>query len=339
MIVFLTKKNLFLFQNALLLTMENILSNQGLIHIRDQIFGDFTSETLEICLQVSNHWNECLEDLFWLSLVKYLYECGDKGGIFRGRFTTVRERIPGWDKGVQKYSEEASIEDLKEVKKSLHSLHWFTIVVGALRLCHLKLTQFLFLTDYDFSRPYPVDHYYTSSMIDLAYFDNSSIEMVKLMVDSSKEAGIDLNGTDIHGNTAFMKACKRGHLDIIKLLINSSKEFDIDLNARYIDERPRPYKKTNFGNTACIFACIKGQTEAVKWMIEKRIEFGIDITKEDNRGKNPLECVDAIIEKSKQDPGLDEVKVILENEYSKLQPVPKRRKVEPRLGYILKRLQ
>ena len=78
----------------------------------------------------------------------------------------------------------------KEVKKSLHSLHWFTIVVGALRLCHLKLTQFLFLTDYDFSRPYPVDHYYTSSMIDLAYFDSSSIEMVKLMVDSSKEVGI-----------------------------------------------------------------------------------------------------------------------------------------------------
>ena len=147
MIVFLTKQNLFLFQNALLLTMENILSNQGLIHIRDQIFGDFTSETLEICLQVSNHWNECLEDLFRLSLVKYLNEC---------------------------------------------------IVVGALRLCHLKLTQFLFLTDYDFSRPYPVDHYYTSSMIDLAYFDSSSIEMVKLMVDSSKEVGIDLNGTDIH---------------------------------------------------------------------------------------------------------------------------------------------
>merc|ERR1712062_3307 len=72
--------------------------------------------------------------------------------------------------------------------------------------------------------------------IDLAYFDSSSIEMVRLMVDSSKEVGIDLNGTDIHGNTAFMKACKRGHLDIIKLLINSSKEFDIDLNARYIDE-------------------------------------------------------------------------------------------------------
>ena len=33
------------------------------------------------------------------------------------------------------------------------------------------------------------------------------------------------------------------------------------------------------------------------------------------------------------------MKVILENEYSKLQPVPKRRKVEPRLAYLLKRLK
>eukprot|EP00093_Oithona_nana_P014443 14443.XXX_425570_425767_1 [CDS] Oithona nana genome sequencing. len=65
-------------------------------------------------------------------------------------------------------------------------------------------------------------------------------------------------------------------------------------------------------------------------MIENRIEFGIDITKGDNRGKNPLECVYAFIVEGKQD--LGEIRVILENEYSKdselqlMPPVAKKRK-------------
>ena len=311
--------------------MDNILSNSGLIHIRDQIFGDFSCETLESCLRVSKHWNECLEDLFRLSLIKYLYEYGDNEiREYRTQSViTVRETIPGWNKAVEKYSEEASIEDLKEVKKSLalpmlgdcdEPRLW--LVHLAAQCGRLKLMQFFFLSDYDFINDFDVIGNNT------LHCACRSIEMIKLIVESSKELGIDLNARDSYGKTVFMYACSFGELDMMELMINSSKEFEIDLNARHTKAQ-RGFTE-HFGNTAFIFACIRGQTEAVKLMIENRIEFGIDITKGDNRGKTPLECVYAFIVEGKQD--LGEIRVILENEYSKdselqlMPPVAKKRK-------------
>ena len=94
--------------------LDNILSNPGLIDIRDQIFGYFDHETLEVCCEVfaqrfGGDWDVWLKRL---ASIQYMVEFGNK--MVEGK--AVKDFIPGWYKGVKKFSNMASLKDLNEVK-------------------------------------------------------------------------------------------------------------------------------------------------------------------------------------------------------------------------------
>ena len=101
--------------------MENILKNPGLIDIREQIFGYFNYETLEICHEVfakrfGEDWDLWLERLI---LVQQILEFGDTP-IRRRR--TLKDILPGWNKAVKKFVKKASLIDLNDVKGSMKGL-------------------------------------------------------------------------------------------------------------------------------------------------------------------------------------------------------------------------
>ena len=232
-------------------TLDNILSNPGLIHIRQQIFGYFDHKTLEVCSEVlaqrfGEDWDAWLERL---ASIQYMVEFGDKL-VNCGSGTTVKDFIPGWYKGVKKFSNMASLKDLNEIKGSMKGFlnlhdelcHPVRLIdkYGPVKLCHpvhliaknghVKLMELLFHTDYDLNQSgftCLFDGYYYNPFI-IACKEGRT-DNVNLLINSTKEFGIDLNARDENAWTVFMLACKEGSTEIVQLMVNSSKEFDIDL--------------------------------------------------------------------------------------------------------------
>ena len=101
-----------------------------------------------------------------------------------------------------------------------------------------------------------------------------------LLIQSSKDFGIDLNARDDDGFTAWHSACYLGETETAQLIIQNSKDFGIDLNAKNI-----------YGNTALHEACIEGKTEIVQMILKNWKEFGIDIKAQDNQGKTALDLI------------------------------------------------
>ena len=130
----------------------------------------------------------------------------------------------------------------------------------------------------------------------------------KLIIQSSKDFGIDLNAKDDCGKTAWHIACLNGRTETALLIIQSSKDFGIDLNAR-----------DDCGNTALHFACNTGRTEIVQLMIKNRKEFGIYIKAQNNRDRSALDITKELIEDAYSfKPGHYQIIEFLENEYSKM---------------------
>ena len=61
---------------------------------------------------------------------------------------------------------------------------------------------------------------------------NDKTETVDLIIQSSKDSGIDLNAKNNGGVTAWHWAFYEGATETAKLIIQNSKEFGIDLNAK-----------------------------------------------------------------------------------------------------------
>ena len=87
--------------------LEFIMHNQGLWHVRDQIFGYLDHETVEICRKVSAFWDRSLERI---SLVHYLNEFSDRKVFSSLEIQKLIKIIPGWNKAVKQYKSKASIE-------------------------------------------------------------------------------------------------------------------------------------------------------------------------------------------------------------------------------------
>jgi len=240
-------------------TLDNILSNPGLVDIRDQIFGYFDHETLEICGEVfaqrfGEDWDVWLERL---ASIQYMVEFGDKMVIHIG---LVKDRIPGWFKGVKTFGNLASLKDLNEVKGSMKELlNWFEEydrhpVYFIVRGDHVKLMELLFHTDFDLNQS---EHF--NPLHAACFFGHTKI--VKLMVNSSKKFGIELNARDDNHyagcETGFMCACFNGNTEIVKLMVNSSKEFGIELNTRNAS-----------GETGFMMAHRRGYTDTVNLMVK-----------------------------------------------------------------------
>ena len=250
----------------------------GIWHIRDHLFGYLDHETLETCRQVSDFWDESLEKL---SLVKFMIECG-KRSVIESNVEDSNEKVcalPGWAEAAQKYGAKASIKDLREMKVVLQGL--------LIKHGHLKKEWTAFHLACHFDEP----------------------KLARLIMESSKKFGIDLNAKHNYGKTAFHSACYFGKTEVARLLIESSKEFDIELNAR-----------NDYGNTALHFACIEGQIEAVKLLLENLIDIGIDIKAQDDDGETALDLVNEEIQSHENAKNLEDLKTvqaILEAEYEK----------------------
>ena len=103
-------------------------------------------------------------------------------------------------------------------------------------------------------------------------------EIVQLLINSSKDFGIDLNARDSLGRTVSHFAYKDGKNEIIKLLIKFSKDFSIDWNARDIH-----------GLTPLHVACKLGRISAVQLVAKNWKEHRINIKAKCNKGRTPLD--------------------------------------------------
>ena len=280
--------------------MENILTNSGLIHICEQIFGYFDQKTLKNCREAfaqkyGEDWDLWLERLI---LVQCIFEFGDKEILLAeqtkwryGRLLSraiLRDFVPGWDKAVKKFGKMASLNDLNEVKGSLKGLLEDRSIMSDKPLHyaawkgHVKLMELLLNTDLNINE---ADKLCGSQPFILAC-QKGHIEIVNLMVTVSKEYGIDLNARQYYEMTGFISACLRGRTEIVNFIITASKEYDIDLNAGDAD-----------GFTGFISACNGGHTKIAELMIDNRTKYGIDIQQKDYDGQTALDLVNIRIKK------------------------------------------
>ena len=57
-------------------------------------------------------------------------------------------------------------------------------------------------------------------------------ETAQLLIQSSKEFGIDLNAKDNNGSTALHLACINGKTETVQMILKNWKEFGIDIKAQ-----------------------------------------------------------------------------------------------------------
>ena len=304
---------MFRIQRKVQQCMEQIMTNPGFYHIRNQIFGYLNNETIENCRKVSMVWNESLEKM---ALIKFLLEFGntvidwtiDDEGIVTGD-TELSTIIPSWNKAANIHGAKSSIEDLQEIKNFFVKLlakngkcYKYPVHLAA-ENGNVKIMEFFLSTSYDMNSQ---DHCHrtvfhlacaneacaqllievsTKLGIDLNARDkygrisshhactNGTTETVKLLV----EHGIDFNTRDMDGEAPFHKACAHGRTETVKLLSELSTKLAIDLNARNVD-----------GDTPFHFACEKGTPETVKLLIDLSTTLGIDLDTRDANGDTPF---------------------------------------------------
>jgi len=304
-------------------------------HIRDQIFDQLNHETVLICRQVCQFWNESLARM---SFVKLLQEFGDRDVEYTDE--KVSTIVAGWNEAAKMFVAQASLEKFQEVKDSLLRLARGTgkccryPVHEAARIGAVKLMEFILRTSYDLntknrygstawhcacrygqtetaqlltesSKEFGIDlnakdDYESTAWHEVCKFGKT--ETAQLLIKSSKEFGIDLNAKNNFGSTAWHEACRFGPTETAQLLIQFSKEFGIDLNA-----------KNNDGWTGLHLACYNGQTETVQMILKNWKEFGIDIKAQNNQGKNALDFIN-----HRQDGKWNQIKEIMKREYSQI---------------------
>ena len=202
--------------------LHNIVTNPGLRPIRDQIFGYLSHEAVEICHEVSEDFNSWLERF---CLVKSLLDFGHKKHKSTNSYwfcdavwsfipAPLETYVPGWKKGLKKFAPKASFDDLLEVQEFLESCYvWMqdTPVHYAARYDEPQMMQLFLYTDFDFNKSSPkipgsgyfFSHFGSPFVLACAH---GSLEVVKMLINSSKERGIDLNARDQSGKTRTVLA-------------------------------------------------------------------------------------------------------------------------------------
>ena len=252
------------------------MSNQGLWHVCDQIFGYLDHGTLEICRKVSIFWNESLEPMERISLFKILDKFSDIISEYHGSRTqntedNVLKMISGWSRAVRKYGANASIEDLREVKNFI-----FKTLLGENSDRYSQMLR---------GAKHPFEFVFYQACREFDHFHRTCkhgrTETIKLILNFSQENldAINLNTEFVFRSrfsgfrgTAYHMACRNGQKEIVKLIHDFSRENNaIDLNAR--------------GVTGFHQACLKGQTETVKLILDFSQENNsIDLNARDRQG-------------------------------------------------------
>jgi len=282
------------------------MDNPNMWHIRDQIFDPLNHETVLICRQVCQFWNESLARM---SFVKLLQEFGDRD-VERPPWKKEEEEVKvsaivaGWNEAAKMFVAQASLEELQEVKDSLLRLARGTgkccpyPVHEAARIGAVKLMEFILRTSFDMNTK---DNIGRTALHEACRYGQT--ETAQLIIQSSKEFGIDLNAKDNIGRTAWHWACRIGRTETAQLLIKSSKDFGIDLNVKDDD-----------GSTALHLVCNLGKTETVQMILKNWKEFGIDIKAQNNDGETELDYVINHRKGAKW----NQIKEMLKKEYSQI---------------------
>ena len=188
--------------------MKNILTNPGLIHIREQIFGYFDHKTLENCREVftkkyGEDWDLWLERL---SLVQCILEFGDMVMRYGHILSDV---IPGWDNAVKKFGKVASLNDLNVVKGSLKRFekdHGVTTYIEylykpfhyAAKEGHVKLMELLFYTDMRITDGFRGDF---TPLITACHYEHT--EIAKLIIENRTKYGFNIQQKTNWGRNAL----------------------------------------------------------------------------------------------------------------------------------------
>ena len=222
--------------------MEKIMTNPGFYGIRTRILKHLDHESVE---KLCTIWSED-DQLRRTSCIKFMTEFGDrkffdpwKKEVVEG---IVRTGIPGWDEAIKKVSAKASLAELKEIKNSLFATLTIEtqfcrqIPVHAIALSgSVKLMEFIFHTSFDMNSTGP--DRCEDTPFQLASL-KGSLEMVRLMIQSSKEQDIDLNAGAVYdGATGFHLACDEGEIDIVKFILENYEEFGIDIKKQDYEGR------------------------------------------------------------------------------------------------------
>ena len=122
--------------------MDYVLNNEGLIHIREQIFGYFDFQTITDCRKVfKKRYGEDWDS--WskiFSLIQYFLQLGNLF-INVDDDVIVKDVIPKWCKAVKKFGNMASLEDLKEVNGSLQNCFSPRLIMNLIVVIFLSMWQ------------------------------------------------------------------------------------------------------------------------------------------------------------------------------------------------------
>ena len=254
------------------------MGNEGLWHLLEHIFGYLDHDTIVICRKVSYFWDESLEPLERSFLINILRNFVVKITAYHRSVKKDSEEgvlnvISGWNEAVQNYRQNATIEELRELKESVKKLlppngkclaH---PVQSSVRIGDVKILEFLFCASYDVNEKF--NRGGTAFLWACTY---GNVKIAKWIFNFTKENNLKscLNDTDNAGMTAFHWACY--HHETAKWILGLEEIDEIDLNAR--DER---------GRTPLLVACEGGATETAKMFLDfSKTHGGIDLNVKDN---------------------------------------------------------
>ena len=100
------------------------------------------------------------------------------------------------------------------------------------------------------------------------------LNIALILLKKSDELQIDLNSKNRYDKTAFHLACDNGHLEIADMIMKNSSELKIDLNI-----------KKRSGLTAFHLTCSNGHSEIAEMIINKSSELNIDLNSKDISGR------------------------------------------------------
>ena len=81
------------------------------------------------------------------------------------------------------------------------------------------------------------------------------------------------NAKNLEGETPFLVACRKGHLNIALILLKKYDELQIDLNS-----------KDKWGQTAFHLACLNSHSDIAEIIMKKSSLLKIDLSSKDNDG-------------------------------------------------------
>ena len=152
-----------------------------------------------------------------------------------------------------------------------------------------SLFKFVADSGYDLEHLNESDQYRPKVTAFLYACHNGRTNIVRFMIEHSKEYNINLDYSNLMGHTPFYRACGRmGNSETVKLFFESAKKYNIGLNHR-----------DNWGLTPFLHLIREAKKDfkkSFKLFIENYEEHGIDINAQDNKGATAFDHAEHSIE-------------------------------------------